>query len=64
MHVQLLIFGPWSPFLDSIDFPTYFGRVKFSWRKMAKLHANSGDHDQMLHSVASDLGLKCLLITL
>ena len=27
---------------------------------MAKLFANSGDPDQMLHSVASDLGLHCL----
>ena len=31
---------------------------------MAELFANSGDPDQMLHSVASDLGLHCLLITL
>ena len=31
---------------------------------MAKLFANSGDPDQMLHSAASDLGLHCLLITL
>ena len=31
---------------------------------MAKLLANSGDPDQMLHSAASDLGLHCLPITL
>ena len=31
---------------------------------MAKLFANSGDPDQMLHSVASDLGLHCLPSTL
>ena len=31
---------------------------------MAYLFANSGDPDQMLHSVASDLGLYCLPITL
>ena len=31
---------------------------------MAKLFANSGDLDRMSHSVASDLGLKCLPITL
>ena len=31
---------------------------------MAKLFANSGDPDQMRHSVASDLGLHCLPITL
>ena len=31
---------------------------------MAKLFANSGDPDQMLHSVASDLGLQCLPVTL
>ena len=31
---------------------------------MAKLFANSGDPDQMPHSVASDLGLHCLPITL
>ena len=27
---------------------------------MAKLFANRGDPDQMLHSAASDLGLHCL----
>ena len=32
--------------------------------KMVELFANSGDPDQMLHSVASDLGLHCLPITL
>ena len=31
---------------------------------MAKLFANSGDPDQMLHSVVSDLGLLCLAITI
>ena len=31
---------------------------------MAKLYANSGDPDQSLHSVASDLGMHCLPITL
>ena len=31
---------------------------------MAKLYANSGDPDQMPHSVASDLSLHCLPITL
>ena len=31
---------------------------------MAKLFANSGDPDQTPHSVASDLGLHCLPITL
>ena len=31
---------------------------------MAKLFANSGDPDQMPHSVASDLVLHCLSITL
>ena len=31
---------------------------------MAKLFANSGDLDQMPHSVASDLGLHCLPFTL
>ena len=30
---------------------------------MAKLFANSGDPDQMLHSVASDLGLHCYQLT-
>ena len=33
-------------------------------KKMAKLFANSGDPDQMPDSVASDLGLHCLLCTL
>ena len=31
---------------------------------MAKLFTNSGDPDQMQHSVASGLGLHCLPITL
>ena len=31
---------------------------------MVELFANSRDPDQMLHSVASDLGLHCLPITL
>ena len=31
---------------------------------MAKLFANRGDPDQMPHSVASDLGLHCLPVTL
>ena len=31
---------------------------------MAKLFENSGDHDQMLHSVVPDLCLHCLPITL
>ena len=31
--------------------------------KLVELFANSGDPDQMLHSVASDLGLHCLPIT-
>ena len=37
---------------------------RYSQRKMAKLFAKSGDPDQMLQNVASDLGLHCLLITL
>ena len=39
-------------------------RFRYSMRKMAKLFANSGDPDQTPHSVASDLGLHCLSITL
>ena len=39
-------------------------RFRYSWIKMAKLFANSEDPDQMPHSVASDLGLHYLLITL
>ena len=31
---------------------------------MAKLFANSGDPDQMQHSVVSDLGLHCFPVTL
>ena len=31
---------------------------------MAKVFANSGEPNQMLHSVASDLGLHCLPVTL
>ena len=30
---------------------------------MVELFANSGDPDQMPHSVASDLGLHCLPVT-
>ena len=33
-------------------------------KKMVELCANSGDPDQMPHSVASDLGLHCLPVTL
>ena len=33
-------------------------RFIYSYRKMAKLSANSGDPDQMPHSVTSDLGLQ------
>ena len=41
-------------------------RFRYSLRKMAKVHvfANSGDPDQTLCSVASDLGFHCLPITL
>ena len=38
-------------------------RFRYSYRKIAKLFANSGDPDQTPHSAASDLGLHCLLIT-
>ena len=38
-------------------------RFRYSLRKIAKLFANSGDTDQLLHSAASDLGLHCLPIT-
>ena len=31
---------------------------------MVELFANSGDPDQMLHSVASDLGLHCFPVSL
>ena len=37
-------------------------RFTYSKRKMAKLFANSGDHDQTPRSAASDLGLHCLPI--
>ena len=37
---------------------------RYSYRKMAKLFTNSGDPDQMPHSMASDLGLHCLPVTL
>ena len=36
---------------------------KLSERKMLELFANSEDHDQTPHSVASDLGLHCLPVT-
>ena len=38
-------------------------RYRYFYRKTAKLFANSGDPDQMPHSVASDLGMHCLPIT-
>ena len=38
-------------------------RPTYSYRKMAKLFANSGDPDQTSRSAASDLGLHCLPIT-
>ena len=39
-------------------------RFRYSLRKIAKPFANSEDPDQMPHSVASDLGLHCLPVTL
>ena len=39
-------------------------RCGYFYRKIAKSIANSGDPDQMLRSVTSDLGLHCLPITL
>ena len=39
-------------------------RFRYSYRKMDKLFANSKDPDQRPRSVASDLGLHCLPITL
>ena len=39
-------------------------RFSYLWRKMVKLFANSEDPDQMPCSVASDLGLHCIPITL
>ena len=50
-----------------VQFQFYVGqamRFRYSQRKMAKLFANSEDPDQTPHSVASDLGLHCLPITL
>ena len=38
-------------------------RFRYSYRKKAKIFANSGDPDQTPRSVASDLGLHCLQIT-
>ena len=39
-------------------------RFRYSKRRMAKLFADNGDLDQMLHFAASDLGLHCLPVTL
>ena len=39
-------------------------RFTYCWRKMAELFTNSRDPDQTPRSVASDLGLHCLPITL
>ena len=38
-------------------------RFRYSYRKKAKLFANSGDPDHTPRSAASDLGLHCLPIT-
>ena len=38
-------------------------RFRYSYRKKAKLFANSEDPDQTPHSAVSDLGLHCLPIT-
>ena len=38
--------------------------IQIFLKKMGKLYANSEDPDQTLHSVASDLGLHCLQVTL
>ena len=39
-------------------------RFRYSKRKMAEPFANSGNPNQTPHSVASDLGLYCLPVTL
>ena len=39
-------------------------RFRYTYRKMSKLFANSGDPDQTPHSAASDLNLHCLSVTL
>ena len=39
-------------------------RFRYSYRKMIELFANSGVQDQTPRSVASDLSLRCLPITL
>ena len=64
------------PIKDWINFLTlYIGIVHFlfqvcqaiwwrySYRKMVALLANSGDSDQMPHSVMSNMGLRCLPVT-
>ena len=38
-------------------------RFRYSYRKKAKLFANSGDPDQTPQNAASDLGLHCLPIS-
>ena len=38
-------------------------RFRYSYRKNAKLFANSGDTDQTPRFAASDLGLHCLPVT-
>ena len=38
--------------------------IRYSYRNITELFANSGDPDQRPHSAASDQGLHCLLITL
>ena len=37
--------------------------IQIFLQKIALLFVNSGDPDQIPHSVASDLGMHCLLIT-
>ena len=73
MSAATILFGTFTHFilnkppphyiLEDWDFNFRFVSLiwfRYSWRKMAKLFANSRDPDQMLHLAASGLGLHCL----
>ena len=46
-----------------MNFNLWLCNLDIPREKLARLFANSGDPDQMLHSAASDLSLHCLPFT-
>ena len=54
----------WKLLLSILGISGYCMWIRYSYKKMVELFANSGDPDQTPDSAASGLGLHCLLITL